>query len=115
MAKAKVQPEAKEPEETKMEETVKPAKEEKTKKYTLPQVMYIGPSVKGVISKNYIYLNGMPEDVINKLKAKTGLAGGLVSALFIPVEDLNDAKEKLKNPDSKLSICYKKLAETGGK
>lgn len=74
------------------------------------QVMYIGPTVKGVIQKNTIYRNGGTDKLADTLAGKTGLAKGFISPLFVPVENLAQAKDVLLRKDSKLGVCYAAVA-----
>lgn len=80
-----------------------------SKKPELSQVMYIGPGIKGVIQKNTIYRNGMPDEVSAQVAKKAGVSPATAKEFFVPVEQLAKAKADLENASSKLGILYREM------
>lgn len=74
-------------------------------------VVYIGPTIQGVVRKNTIYTNGLPKALVEIQKTMP-----IVNNLVIDINELNEARKKLNNPSSALSAIYNKVLEsTGGK
>lgn len=80
------------------------------KKPAFTQSFYVGPSVKGVISTHSIFKNGIPVEIVEEMKKKSGAAGPVIETLFVPIEKLSQALEDLKK-QSKINTCYKEVAK----
>lgn len=72
---------------------------------TRPQtVVYIGPRIPGVTTPYAVYNNGLPETLL-RLSNKSAA----IKALIIPVNQLKQALEDIKNPSSIYAIHYKQI------
>lgn len=93
--------------ETKKEEVVK-ASESKTKsrreEVQKAAVVYIGPSIKGVVSTGTVYNNGLPELLIKKAVEQP-----VLNSLIVPVSKLSEAKRELSVSGSALATIYAKV------
>ena len=80
--------------------------ETKTTKRTTQKetVMYIGPSIKNVVTTGTLYNNGLPE--ILKKEAEKQPA---IKSLIIPMSELTAAQKELATPGSALKIIYDKV------
>lgn len=67
-------------------------------------VIYIGPSVKNVVTTGTLYNNGLP-DILKKEMEKQPVIGNLI----IPVSGLAAAQKELKTPGSALAVIYGKV------
>lgn len=80
---------------------------------TTKSVMYIGPTIKGVVSQNTIFNNGLPSSLEEKKKEIPALY-----SLVVPIEQLAQARKELKERNSVIGTCYKQvllyLNEKGG-
>lgn len=77
------------------------------------QVMYIGPSIKGVASTNTIFNNGLPDRLIQKIGEEP-----VIGTLIVPVKDLAEARKEINEPASAIRACYEQVLfylEKGGK
>ena len=77
------------------------AKKETVQKET---VIYIGPSIKNVVSTGSLYKNGLP-DVLEKEMKKQPVIGSLI----IPISGLAAAQKELATPGSALAVIYGKV------
>ncbi len=77
----------------------KPAKEMKEK-----ILIYIGPTIKNVVTANTIFNNGLPKLLKEEIKKQP-----LLNNLIIPVENLAKAKVELGIWGSGFDILYKKV------
>ena len=80
------------------------------KKPAFTQSFYVGPSVKGVISTHSIFKNGIPVEIVEELKKKSGATDPVIKALFVPIENLSQALEDLKKV-SKINTCYNEVVK----
>lgn len=87
-----------EKQETKTKQTVK---SEVVQKKT---VVYIGPTIKSVVSTGTIYNNGLPESLKKEIEKLP-----LIGSLMIPVDGLATAQKELATPGSALAIIYEKV------
>lgn len=102
------------PEETVQEETVQEAEEttkeasvkEKTPEVAPVQQIYIGPTIKNVVSESTIFSNGLTPQLKELMEQRSE-----VKMLIVPVDKLAEARKALLKKDSAESICYKKLEE----
>lgn len=95
--------------EAKKEDVVKaPALESKTKskreEVQKEAVVYIGPSIKGIVSTGTVYSNGLPELLIKKADEQP-----VLNSLVIPVSKLAEAERELRVPGSALATIYAKV------
>lgn len=80
-------------------------KEEKTiKKSIKTTVVYIGPTIENVVSKNIVFNNGIPKYLTDEIAKQP-----LINNLIVPIEQLASARNELRNPKSALSIVYGKI------
>lgn len=68
-------------------------------------VIYIGPSIKNVVSTGTLYSNGLPEALKNEIAKRP-----LVASLVIPVSNLAAAQKELTVLGSALHTIYQKVA-----
>lgn len=66
-------------------------------------VIYIGPSIPGVVTTNTIFNNGISTE-LETLKGKLPA----IKELIVPVDKLVAARAKLRDRKSATSICYEK-------
>ncbi len=69
-------------------------------------VMYIGPTVPGVVASGTVFNNGYPKKLKDAMETERTLA-----MLMIPVSGLTEARKELRKSGSVLSICYEKVKE----
>lgn len=69
--------------------------------------MYLGPDIKGIVRRNQIFTY-KPEDVITKACEQNKLA----RHLFVPMENVVEAKKELRRLGSFLNIAYKNIEKT---
>lgn len=69
-------------------------------------VIYLGPEIPGVVSVGMVFSRGLPPQMERTLK-ELPAAG----KLLVPISNAVDARKKLKNKMSEISICYKRTAE----
>ena len=69
-------------------------------------VIYIGPTVPGIVIAGTIFNNGCPEKLKKAMEEKM-----VLSMLLVPVSGLAKARQELKEPGSVLQICYEKMKE----
>lgn len=88
--------------ETKQEVKVRQAaKKDAEQKKT---VMYIGPSIKNVVSTGSLYNNGLPEKLTQAMEKQPA-----IKSLIVPLSGLAAAQKELAIPGSALSIIYGKV------
>ena len=75
----------------------------------MKQIMYIGPDVKGVVSKNQLFTYD-PKDKKEQVKEKYGPA----EKFFVDVDDLAKKRNELKRKGSYLELLYRNLEKTLG-
>lgn len=69
-------------------------------------VIYLGPTIKGVIQNGIILNNGMPKKAKEAVKEFPAL-----KMLFVPIKGIVKARKDLKKEASALKICYNKAVE----
>lgn len=74
------------------------------KKENKKTVMYLGPSIAGVVTYGTIYNNGIPGAAKEKIKAIPVLA-----SMFVEVDKVGDARSDFVNKNSAFSACYEKV------
>ena len=67
-------------------------------------VIYIGPSIKNVVSTGTLYNNGLPKILKEEMTKQP-----VIKKLIIPVEELSEAQRKLATPGSALATVYGKV------
>ncbi len=70
-------------------------------------VMYIGPNIAGVVTKNTLFAEGKLSDLLQKKIEEIPM----LQSLLIPVSELAKTNAEMENPCSAVSICYKKAEE----
>ncbi len=70
-------------------------------------VMYIGPNITGVVTKNTLLADGKLPAPLQKKTEEIPV----LQSLLIPVSELAKTNVEIKNPCSAVSICYKKAEE----
>lgn len=70
-------------------------------------VMYIGPNIVGVVTKNTLFADGKLPVLLQKKVEEIPV----LQSLLIPVSALAKTNMEIKNPCSAVSICYKKAEE----
>lgn len=73
-------------------------------KEKLPTVMYVGPSITGVLKQYVIYKNGIPQRI-------SQLADEIpaVKHLLVPIEHITEAKKQINVAGSALNVMYNKV------
>lgn len=77
------------------------AKRETVQKKTM---VYVGPTIKNVVSTGTIYNNGIPEKLTKEITKQP-----VVGNLLVPVEELAAAQKELSIAGSALKIIYDKV------
>lgn len=67
-------------------------------------VMYIGPTIKRVVSTNTIFNNGLPDRLKQKISEEP-----VIGTLIVPVNGLSEARKKLNEPASAIRACYEQV------
>lgn len=81
--------------------------EVKTTKQTTAQketVMYIGPSIKNVVTTGTLYNNGLPKTLALEMEKQP-----VIGSLVVPVSKLAEAQKELATPGSALQLIYNKV------
>lgn len=76
-------------------------------------MMYIGPTIKGVVVKNTIYNSGLPKALVEE-----GDKLPVIKSLIVPVSKVAEARKNLRNTNSAIGICYDQVlsfSKKGGK
>ncbi len=82
----------------------KSAGNKSTKTSTPTTVMYIGPQIRGVVSSNTIFNNGLPEVLKKKAEEMP-----VIQSLIVPVKELARARREMQDETTAIGTCYKKL------
>lgn len=72
-------------------------------------MVYIGPSMEGVVMTSTAFAGGYPPRVQNLLNKEPYMAD-----LFVSVTALAESRKTLRDPESRLNLLYRK-AEKGGR
>lgn len=67
----------------------------------MKQVMYIGPAIPGLVKKDTVFKDGLPEKIEKAAENNKNFA-----RLFIPVGKVFDAKKQLGTEGSVLAVSY---------
>lgn len=88
------------------EKTVKTQAKTAVKRETIQKgpVIYIGPSIKNIVSTGTVYNNGIPKLLKEEIERQP-----VLKSLIIPIEKLADVQKDLHIPESAVSIIYKKV------
>ena len=88
------------------EEVIAPVfeKKQKIEKKQKKTVIYIGPTIVGVVTQNSIFNNGIPYELEETMKEIP-----VVEKLIIPVESLATASQQLNKKQGILYTCYEKV------
>jgi len=74
------------------------------KKEVPKTVIYVGPNIGYVLQKFRVFKNGIPDTLTPTLEDKPTLKG-----LFIEVDQLPQAIQDLRDPNSTISTLYKQI------
>jgi hypothetical protein len=80
------------------------AKKEKKAAKKEETLMYIGPTIPNVVSKNTVFNNGLP-DALEKKKEEMPV----LAQLIVPVESLSEARKNLAKSNSAIGTCYQQV------
>lgn len=67
-------------------------------------LVYIGPSIKNVVSTGTVYNNGLPAKVMQEIEKQP-----IIKSLVIPVDKLAAAQKELATQRSALAVIYGKV------
>ena len=70
-------------------------------------VMYIGPTVRGVVINGTLFKDGKLPVLVKKRTEEMPV----LQSLFVPVSKLAEAQRELKDSTSAMAICYAKAVE----
>jgi hypothetical protein len=70
-------------------------------------VMYIGPTVRGVVINGTLFKDGKLPALVKKRTEEMPV----LQSLFVPVSKLAEAQRELKDLKSAMAICYSKAVE----
>lgn len=80
---------------------------EKNKVAPVQRVIYIGPTIKGVVVENTVFSNGLPKELNERMEKVPAM-----KSLLVKVEDLARAKRYVNLEGSAENMCYKKVIES---
>jgi hypothetical protein len=66
-------------------------------------VMYVGPSLERIVQEGAVFRNGYPEKFKRVLNSYP-----ILQDLIVPVESLAEVKKSIRNPESDISMVYRK-------
>lgn len=66
-------------------------------------LMYVGPSLERIVQEGTVFRNGYPEKVKRVLNNYP-----ILQDLIVPVESLAKVKKSIRNPESNISMVYRK-------
>lgn len=66
-------------------------------------VMYVGPSLERIVQEGTVFRNGYPEKFKRVLNSYP-----ILQDLIVPVESLAEVKKSIRNPESDISMVYRK-------
>lgn len=69
-------------------------------------VVYIGPTIPGVVAANTTFNNGLTETVKNAIAEMPA-----INTLIVPVNKLVQARVQLRQKDSVYDVCYNKVRQ----
>lgn len=87
-----------------MESAVKETKTAGKKEVNKETVVYIGPSIKNVVSTGTVYNNGLPARLAAEIEKQPA-----VKSLLVPVSRLAAVQGELSNQGSAVSLIYEKI------
>lgn len=82
------------------------AKSTKDKATTTNTVVYIGPTIPGVVTGNRIFSNGINKELKEEVD-KMPTIGNLI----VPISGLAKARNQLSKKDTPMNICYEKVQQ----
>lgn len=68
------------------------------------QTIYVGPTIPGVVERNRIYREGIPEGIREIAKENPYFVN-----LLIPIEELKTARQDLETRGSVLAVSFEKI------
>lgn len=66
-------------------------------------VMYVGPTLERIVQEGTVFRNGYPEKFMRVLNTYP-----VLQDLIVPVESLAKVKKSIRNPESDISMVYRK-------
>lgn len=66
-------------------------------------VMYVGPSLERIVQEGTVFRNGYPEKFKRVLNSYP-----ILQDLIVPVESLAKVKKSIRDPESDISMVYRK-------
>lgn len=66
-------------------------------------VIYVGPSLEPIVREGSVFQNGYPLKLQELIKAHPFL-----EELLVPVDSLAETKKAIRNPESSISMLYRK-------
>ncbi len=76
------------------------------KSTTVSTVMYIGPTIPGVVSANTTFNNGLTDLLKNAIAEMPA-----INTLIVPIEKLVQARVQLRQENSPYDVCYNKVRQ----
>lgn len=73
---------------------------------SMKQVMYLGPTMPGVVQENAVFKDGLPKAVSEMADSDKNF-----SRLLVPVGKVMEAKKQLKMEGSVLLVAYKNVGK----
>lgn len=64
-------------------------------------VVYTGPAIPGIVSKNAIFNNGLPEALEKEIAGQP-----VIGALVVPIGELGRHRRELRDKGSAAAACY---------
>lgn len=87
--------------------TVNKAESKNTKVAPVQQLIYVGPTIKGIVVENTVFRNGLPEELKKKMEEVPAM-----KSLLVGVDNLAKVKAAMNRESSAESLCYKKILES---
>lgn len=91
----------------KTNKTEEKKREEKAEAKMPKTVIWLGPAIKGIVSKNKIFNNGLNTELEEFCKKYPA-----AECLIVNIKDTADARRELKDGDSVRSVCYGNVLKT---
>ncbi len=81
-------------------------KQEKTKNEVVERLIYCGPSIGFKVSKDTVYIGGIPKVLDEEIKECKE-----IKSLFVPIESFVETKKKIQEEGTIESLAYKAVQE----
>lgn len=86
---------------------VNAAESKNTKVAPVQQLVYVGPTIRGIAVENTVFKNGLPEELKKKVEEVPAM-----KSLLVGVDNLAKVKAAMNREGSAESLCYKKILES---